>query len=111
MLEAVEVEEQQRPRALLARLAARRAGRSTCIRPRLASPVNGSVRTCSSSALFSRSLIARRRITAVIVAAQRIVERPLVALKYCIAKRPIMTPAKTAGTMISRQLSTLRRGR
>ena len=47
--------------------------------------------------MFSRSLIARRTITAIIVAAQSTVERPLVALKYCIAKRPIITAAKTAG--------------
>jgi len=57
--------------------------------------------------LFSLSLIARRTITAVIVAAQSTVERPLVALKYCIPKRPIITPAKRAGTMISRRLSPL----
>ena len=75
------------------------------MRPWLASPVSGSVRTCSSSALFSRSLIASRTITAVIVAAQSTVERPLVALKYCIAKRPIITAAKTAGTTISRRSS------
>ena len=85
----------------------RRVSRSTCMRPRLPSPVSGSVRTCSSSALFSRSLIARRTITAVIVAAQSTVERPLVALKYCIAKRPIITAAKTAGTISSRRLVAL----
>ena len=55
--------------------------------------------------MFSRSLIARRTITAIIVAAQSTVARPLVALKYCIAKRPIITPAKTAGTISSRQPS------
>ena len=50
------------------------------MRPRLLSPVSGSVRTSSSRCWFSRSLIARRTITAVIVAAQSTVERPLVAL-------------------------------
>ena len=75
--------------------------RSTCMRPRLPRPVSGSVRTSSSRRRFSRSLIARRTITAVIVAAHSTVERPLVALKYCIAKSPIITAAKTAGTMIS----------
>ena len=50
------------------------------MRPRLPSPVSESVRTCSSSSLFSWSLIARRTITAVIVAAQSTVERPPVAL-------------------------------
>jgi len=84
---------------------AKRVGRSSCIRPRLPSPVRASVRTCSSSALVSLSLIASLPITAVIVAAQSTVERPLAALKYCIAKRPIIVPAKTAGTTISRRSS------
>ena len=55
--------------------------------------------------MFSRTLIPRRTITASIVAAQRIVVRPLARLKYCIAKSPIITAAKKPGTISSRQPS------
>ncbi len=68
-------------------------------------PVSWSVRTASSSRLFSRTLIPRRVITAIIVAAQRTVVSPPVWLKYCIAKRAIITAAKKAGTISSRQPS------
>ena len=46
-----------------------------------------------------------RAITAISVAAQRIVVKPLAWLKYCIAKSPIITAAKKAGTISSRQPS------
>jgi hypothetical protein len=78
--------------------------RSSRIRPLFPSPVSGSVWTCSSSRRFSRTLIARRTITAIIVSAQSIEERPVVALIDCIVKRPIITVAKSAGTISSRQL-------
>ncbi len=43
--------------------------------------------------------------TAIIVAAQSTAVSPLARLKYCIAKRPIITVAKNAGTISSRQPS------
>ena len=41
--------------------------------------------------------------TAIIVAAQSTVERLVALLTYCMPKSPIITAAKTAGTIISRQ--------
>ena len=46
-----------------------------------------------------------RAITAIRVAAQSTVVSPVAWLKYCIAKRAIITAAKKAGTISSRQPS------
>ena len=61
--------------------------------------------------MFSRTLIPSRAITAIIVAAQSTVVSPLARLKYCIAKRPIITVAKKPGTISSRQPSKRAAGR
>ncbi len=55
--------------------------------------------------MFSRTLIARRAITASIVAVQSTVVSEVALLKYCIAKSPIITAAKKPGTISSRQPS------
>ena len=95
-LEAVEVEEQERDRLLGGRLRAEPVEVDLqCAAAEQAG--QGSVRTWATSALFSRTLIASRTITAIIVAAQSTVARPLAVLEYCIAKRPIITAAKTPG--------------